>query len=367
MPTKLLLTADCHLRTSQYARSSRGEDFSAALLNVFQVAVREKISTICISGDLLDSTRPSPRIIATLKELDASACRHGILILVTSGNHDLTDPHWATIAGVATSGPCGLRIIDNELVTLACGLKIYGQPFINKEKFMALRRQIPKADVLMFHAMVQELTHGFKSENAFALADLPTEKYQVIALGDVHHREYVRVGSCLVGQPGSTELCESGEDENKTVTVLTFDDHNRLVGEPEFLPIKTRQVLRFKLTTEEEVEQALLTAETQKKNCPIVIVEFAVHLTNVPQRFASRLDPTQVILRFMPIFQGLNGMNLGADVRENLPLTAFLAKMIPPGTPLYELAETLLSPEVNTVETLERYIENRRAELVAAT
>ncbi len=365
--TKILLTADVHLRTSQYARSSRGDDFSAALMNAFKVGVREGVEAILISGDLLDSTRPSPKIIATLKQLDIEACKHGLLILVTSGNHDMTDPHWATIAGVTAQGACGLRIIDNELVTLPSGITVYGQPFVNKDKFLAIRDSLPAADILMFHAMVHELTHGFKSDHAFALADLPTDKYKVIALGDVHRREYVTVGSCLVGQPGSTELCEAGEDEKKTVTLLEFDHSRARVGEPKFLPITTRQVLRFKLTTEDELEQALLMAETQRSNCPIVIVEYVANLTNVAQRFASRLDPTQVILRFMPIFRDLKGMNLGADVREDLPLEAFLQKMIPSGTPLYAIAEALLSPEANAVEILDRYIESRREELVTST
>lgn len=366
MTTRILFTADVHLRTSQYARSSRGEDFSAALMQVFQTAVREKISTICISGDLLDSTRPSPKIIGFLKDLDLLASRSGVRILVTSGNHDLTEPHWATVAGLRESGGFGLRIIDNQLVTLPCGLTIYGQPFVNKDKFLAIKDSLPKADILLFHAMIQELTHGFKSSNAFALAELPTDRYQVIALGDVHRREYVTAGSCLVGQPGSTELCESSEDEKKTVTVLTFENGIR-VGEPVFLPFPTRQVLRFRLRTEDELEQALLAAEAQRANGPIVIVEFDAHLLNVQQRFAARLDPTQVILRFMPIFKELKGINLGADVRENLPLDAFLQKMIPAGTPLYQVAEQLLNPESNTVEIVERYIESRRNELLVTT
>jgi DNA repair exonuclease SbcCD nuclease subunit len=364
---KVLLIADTHLRTSQYARTSRGDDFAQALLNVFNLAVRERITTICISGDLLDSTRPSPKIIQFLKALDEQACQKGILILVISGNHDLTEPHWATVAGVTTTpGSCGLRIIDNQLVTLPCGLTVYGQPFVNKERFLNLVSELPQADILLFHAMVQELTH-FKDKAALELTDLPTDKYQVIALGDVHARKYVKVGNCLVGQPGSTELCASNEDENKTATVVTFDDNLRLVGEPEFLPFATRQVLRFKLTTEEQLEQALLTAETQRHHNPIVIVEHDVALLNVQQRFASRLDPTKVILRFFPLFKQLSAAGLGDDMRQNLPLSAFLEKLIPPGTPLYTLAASLLTPEANTVELVDRYIESRRQELVSTT
>lgn len=361
-----MFCADTHLRVSQYARTSRGEDFSEALMNVFRLAVEEKISTICISGDLLDSTRPSPKIITFLKQLDAAACRHGVQIIVISGNHDFTEPHWATVAGVSDSqGPCGLKIIDNQLVTLSSGLTIYGQPYVNKDRFIQLCAELPKADVLLFHGMVQELAN-FNSNSALSLTDLPSDKYKVIAIGDVHICKQARVGPCLIIQPGSTELCSTSEDENKTVTVLTFDAANRVVGEPALLPIKTRQVLRFKLTTEEDLEQALLQAETQQANDPIVVVEYAVSLTDVQQRFSARLDSTKAILRFFPSFRSPKLMNMGADVREDLPLSAFLDKLIPSGTPLHQLATSLLIPEANTVELVDRYIEERRQALVTA-
>jgi DNA repair exonuclease SbcCD nuclease subunit len=360
---KILHTADNHLRDTQYARRSRGEDFAKALLDVIHTAIRRRVTVVLIPGDLLDSTRPSPRIIEFLKTVDSLACKHGIQVLVTSGNHDLTDPHWAKIAGVESQRACGLRIIDNELVTLANGLTIYGQPFVNKEKWLTIKDTLPAADILMFHGMIAELTH-FKSESAIDLAQLPTDRYQVIALGDIHHRKYVRVGACLVGYPGSTELCESSEDENKTVTELTFDDNGRLVNEdPVFLPVKTRHVLRFKLNTEDEVEEALLQAETQKASEPIVFVTYNTKLRTVPQRFATRLDPTKVLIRPYPMLQDPKSIGLGRDVRENLPLVAFLDKFIPPGGPLHALGTALLNPSANAVELVDRFIETRRQEL----
>jgi len=368
---RLLHSADNHLRGQQYARSSRGEDFSKAFLDVVHTAIRRKIAVIMIAGDLLDSTRPSPKIIEFLKTVDALACKHGIQILVTSGNHDLTEPHWAKIAGVEAQRSCGLRMIDNELVTLPNGLTIYGQPFVNKEKWLEIKDTLPAADILMFHGMIAELTAGFKDPSAIDLAQLPTDRYQVIALGDIHHRKYVRVNTgtgmgrgCLVGYPGSTELCEAGEDENKTVTELTFDDNGRLVTEePVFLPVKTRHVLRFKLNTEDEVEEALLLAETQKSTDPIVFIEYNAKLRTVPQRFAARLDPTKVLIRPYPMMRDPKVQGLGNDVRENLPLVAFLDKFIPPGGPLHALGTALLSPSANVVELVDRYIETRRQEL----
>jgi DNA repair exonuclease SbcCD nuclease subunit len=360
---KIIHTADNHLRVSQFSRSSRGEDFSKAFLDVVHTAIRRKAGVILVAGDLLDSTRPSPKIIEFLKTVDTLACANGVLILVTSGNHDLTDPHWAKIAGVESRRECGLRIIDNELVTLPNGLTVYGQPFVPKEKLAEIRDTLPKADILMFHGMIAELTDGFKSESAIPIAMLPCERYQFIALGDIHHRKYTRVDGCLVGYPGSTELCEAGEEDAKTVTEVTFDN-GKLVGEPEFLPVKTRQVLRFFLNTEDDVENALIQAETQKSAEPIVLFEYNAKLTTVPQRFAARLDPTKVLLRPYPMMRDPKVKGLGNDVRDNLPLVAFLDKFLPPGTAIHTLGAALLLPSANAVELVDRYIETRRQELL---
>ncbi len=358
---KCIHTADTHLRVSQYSRSSRGDDFNRAFLDILHTAIRRKVGVILVAGDMLDSTRPSPKIVDFLKSVDALACKHGILILVTSGNHDLTDPHWAKIACVEGRRECGLRMIDNELVTLPNGLTIYGQPFVPKERFLEIKNTLPAADILMFHGMIAELT-GFANAAAIDIADLPTSKHQAIALGDIHHQEYVKVGNCLVGYPGSTELCEKSEDENKTVTELVFDDNNKLVSH-EFLPVKTRHVLRFKLQTEDDVDQALLLAETQKSTEPIVFLEYDTSLRNVVARFSARLDPTKVLIRPYPTSQRVGKPKLGGDVRESLPLTAFLDKFIPPGTALHALAATLLTPSSNAVELVDRYIETRRNEI----
>lgn len=336
-------------------------------MNVFRLALAENIATICVSGDLLDSTRPSPKIIAFLKQLDAVACRHGVQILVISGNHDFTEPHWATVAGVSDSqGPCGLKIIDNQRVTLPSGLTIYGQPYVNKDRFIQLCAELPPSDVLLCHATVSELAN-FQSGSALSLTDLPADKYRLIAVGDVHIRKHTQVGACLVIQPGSTELCSTSEDENKTVTIVTFDEQHRIVGELDHRTINTRPVLRFKLNTDEELEQALLQAESQQASEPIVVVDYAVTLPDVQKRFCARLDSTRCILRFFPSFHNPKLMNLGADVREDLPLSAFLDKLIPPGTPLHQLALTLLQPEANVAENVDRFIEERRKTLVEAS
>lgn len=53
MSTKILHTADNHLRASQYARPDRGPDFAQALHQVVDLAIKHKVAAILNSGDIL--------------------------------------------------------------------------------------------------------------------------------------------------------------------------------------------------------------------------------------------------------------------------------------------------------------------------
>ncbi len=357
-------TADNHLRDSQYGRRTRGDDFAAAFTAVLEKAHELGETTILCAGDLLDSTRPSPKIIAYLKHIDQKACEYGIQILVISGNHDLTEPHWASIVGFGNEArPCGLRIIDNQLVTLPSGLTVYGQPYVPKDTFLAIKDSLPPADVLMFHGMVQELMH-FKSESALTLAELPTDKYRFIALGDIHVRKYVAVGGCMVGYPGSTEMCESSEALEKTVSQVTIPpDASSAIGSVEPVRIPTRKAFRFKLVTEPDLEAALDAVEKAKDSDPLVFVYYMPTLGNVPARFLSRIDPTKALFRFYPISADLEVAMPQASTELITPKD-LLGNFIPAGNELYQLAADLLDPGVLPNDRIDLWLNQKKAALV---
>ena len=350
-------TADNHLRHSQYGREFRGGDFAAAFDQVVQAGLQRRVAAILVSGDLIDSTRPSPRIIRHLLDVHSRAKAANLPILVTSGNHDNTSPHWAEAIGSTPADRAhegGIVIADNHLVRLfrdgGC-LTVYGQPWVSREAFLDLKDSLPTADVLMFHGMIQELM-PFKAVDALTLADLPTDKYQMVAAGDIHVRKYETVGRCVVGYPGSTELCEAGEAFDKTVTLVTKTPAGMV---NEFLPIRTRKAMKFRLNTEDDVSTALAQVEAFKDSDPMVFGTFNPALTGIVARFCSKLNPERSILRLAPI--GAIEQPLASTTEEVMQLADFLGKFIPAGTPLYETARTLLDPTANINDTLDAYLE----------
>ena len=352
-----MTVADCHLRQAQYNRTSRGDDFNAAFENVIDSAIRLKVNALLIPGDLLDSRRPSPETISFLRKIDDKLVKAGMPCYVTSGNHDLTDPHWATMVGSEGRLDRGISIIDNQLITVpGTTVTIYGQPFVARERFREIRDTLPKADILLFHCMTQEMT-PFKADAAFSCElDLPWDAYRVIAIGDIHIADkWEAPNGSVILQAGSTELCSSSEPLEKTAYLFNYSETKKCAFQIETVPIKTRQVLKLTCHSEEDVEKALAEVETHKANVPLVFVRYAPSLNAVPQRFAARFDPTQFILRMEPIFGNLKQANLGLDLRENLNLGDFLDKFISPGTKTHELARSLLDPAASVVELVDRF------------
>lgn len=365
MHPQFLLCADVHLRSAQYNRESRGEDFATAFDRVIDVAIARKVNAILVPGDLLDQRRPSPEVVKFLRHVHDRIQSAGIPMYVTSGNHDLTSPHWASLVGVEGDAPSGIVIIDNRLVTVpGTNVTIFGQPFVPKDKFLEIRGQLPSADMLLFHCMTQEMT-PFKSDAAFSCQnDLPWDKYRLIGIGDIHiPDEWIAPNGTLVLQPGSTELCSSGEPFEKSVVLFSYDTTKRQAYQVERVPIQTRKVLKFLITTEQEVEDALSEAEKIREDTPIIFIKFDPRLQAVPQRFAARFDPTRFIIRPEPLFTNIKqGVGLGMDMRENLSLADFLGKFIPPGTKQYELARALLDSNTPIVENVDRFVTERQQE-----
>jgi DNA repair exonuclease SbcCD nuclease subunit len=366
MHASILLSADNHLRSSQYNRASRGADFAAAFEDLVNTGIARRVSCILIAGDLIDSRRPSPDIIQFLRHIDAKLVAAGIPMYVTSGNHDLTDPHWASLVSDGLRDR-GISIIDNQLITIpGTDITIYGQPFVPKEKFLEIKNTLPAADILMFHCMTHEMT-PFKAESAFSCEnDLPWQKYRVIAIGDIHIQDqWTAPNGSVVLQPGSSELCSSAEPFEKTAYLFSYARPGGAY-QIETVPIKTRKVLKFLCTTEQEVEEAIQSAEQWRKEVPLIFVKFDPKLTGVPQRFASRFDPTQFILRMEPMSGKITqGIQLGADVRDDLKLVDFLDKFITPGSRQSELARALLDPQAQVAELVDRFVIERQAETKA--
>lgn len=354
--------ADTHLLDSQYGRVSRSKDFLDGFLNAIRAGLNVGVTLFLHGGDIINSTRPSPRILEQLREVDQLLVSKKAALLLITGNHDLTNPHWISVSlngkdplanFLKNEVSYGINLIDNQLVKLG-GFSIYGLPFVPKEKFLEMRDGLPQADVLLMHAAVQEFIK-FPSESALTMAELPTGKYKMIALGDIHVRDYQFSGDCLVGYPGSTELCSASEEGEKSITVVTLEPGKAPTYE--FVPFKTRKVLKYVMKSEEDVEQSLLDVQLHREEGPIVVAKFLPGLKDVVTRFQARIDPSTSILLDYPMLGNVVQGDKGADVRPALKPIDFLDKFIPAGTALYDLGAAVINETMGTSEGVDHYVD----------
>lgn len=267
--SRLLHTSDWHLGRTLY-RHSRDEDFDAVLAEIVSIAHESRPDLIMHSGDLFDSSRPSPReLMRAMRVLDQLAEVAPTVVL--AGNHD--SPGYFELLRYL-SGPArgrGLFFIDRlrephdggVLTFDACGgkqrIRLAVMPFVHPNRFWqrsmvfgttyadysaamrGLQAQLaaglfeghdPDRDVLVFAAHVfiagarpssSERKADLETHYAIPAADLPPVAYA--ALGHIHAPQSVAgVPSAAARYAGSPLQLDFGEaGEAKSVVIVDAD------------------------------------------------------------------------------------------------------------------------------------------------
>jgi DNA repair exonuclease SbcCD nuclease subunit len=354
--TKILQTGDNHLRDMHLGRRDRGDDFTRAVYEAIEIGIEEKVSAILQCGDLFDTNRPSSHIIRrVLPKIQEKLIRANLPMYVVNGDHDKTDPPWATFESPAG---CGIHMLENRLVTIpGTKVTVYGLDFIGKtkERFLEVRDALPAADILMWHTQVKEFA-GFYGQDAVTMAELPTDKYRVIALGDIHCREYRRQGHCLVGYPGSTELVKQDEPLEKSVTILEVPEDGEVTERARVL--HTRSVRVYRMHTDEDVLRVLNELHAIRDENPMVFGRFNVNIPNVMARFCATLDPDKAILRIVSYPEN-RPPNAEVNVEDDKHLEDFLSEYLSPGTEIFDVAAACLRPDAPVNDLVTKLIEAR--------
>ena len=374
MSFKIAISADNHLRDRQLGRADRGDDFRAAFKQIIDYAITHKLDAICFAGDVIDTTRPSPANMQFLQDMHDRTIAAELPVLVISGDHDNTTPHWISIlrrkADKAKVG--GFYLLDNPNKPFEVlhnmmkepPLTVLGLPFIGKDKFkfLAMEPQLPKADVLIWHTSIQEFC-GFPIQDAIKLDELPRNKYAVIGVGDIHTTLEARLeDGTLVVSPGSTELVAQNEISEKSFYVVTLYASRIGNAIAERIPLKTRPVHRYKCQTEEDVAKMLVELGTLKVKNPLVFVDYKSNLLGVPARLYATLDAEKAIIRLRRLSDDCRGLTEAetgvADGEEKVPAD-FVELWFAPGTGLFDVAVKLCKEETNVSEVLDEYISRR--------
>lgn len=383
---KFILTADSHLRESQYGIFERGRDFLDSLKNVVDLAAKHK-AIILHAGDLLDTRDLKGPVAGHLHELDAYCISQKVRMLVIDGNHDHSDPPWAEslssyrkLLNINGGDTYGMHSLDHKTFVHE-GITVSGLPFMSVTDFRETVKTMPAADILMWHGMVAEVMGQSGQENMVSFKDLPPGKFKVFLVGDVHVPVVMDVNGTMCVSPGSTELCSKSEPFQKSVQLLTFAAE----GSRKFdtLPIETRKAHGFRIMNESDVAEVIgkLRALAGKA---LVFVSHDPGVKDIDKRLRLAVDETQVILRCdqlgslkLPPLPGETG-DSGSQVFESADLVVdaimneevlspaeFLPTLLQ-DTALRQIATHMLG-DSNPGAALGAWAENRLLELTAQT
>ena len=359
MIVKLAHTADNHLRDTQYSRKHRGLDFTHSFNYLVDTCISRGVDAILNSGDILDTTRPSPDALTTLKKIHAKLVQAEIPMYVISGNHDKTKPHWVSVLGSAGQKG-GIICIDNETVNIK-GITVRGIPYMHRDAFLKHEAEGEGADILLCHLAIVEFI-DFPSKKAIELSEFPTERYKLIAAGDIHvHGKKTLSDGTVVSYPGSTEICRANEQPDKYVDLYEFNpNEGHRIESATSVSLPCRKLFYEQIQNEEEFVDLLKRLEAAKGDFPIISLRYRKEIENVSSRIRAVVDADRCIIRTLPYNDKLTLPNRGSTNSEDLLAPVeFVERFIIRGSPLFELGEALAQENTDAGKILNTYMEER--------
>lgn len=367
MVTRLGWFSDCHLGLAQYGLQARYDDMFKAVESVIDGMAAKGITNAICTGDLLNSTRPSPDTIFRLRELGYRMERNGIACLTMMGNHDLTpSPNWVELANPGMNG-WARRKPQPGLVTSDGPPRMLGFDFCSNDRLRTFDYHAPHmadVSVIGIHAAVQEFVR-FKSDSMLSIKDLPIDgRFAAVLLGDIHVCDIRQTpDGVLYGYPGSTELCSESEASAKFWIELVLEN-NRVL---EFIkhPIETRKVLRWQIESELELMQAQadlggFKPEEKGERNPMIFVRYDPKVPDVITRLRQNPGFPHVILRPLVLDSQERPEEADPSLVEHVKVNPveLLRQAVPEG-PLQLVAERLLNPEAEARPVLREFVSER--------
>lgn len=371
-PIKIALSGDAHLRDRQYVRASRSIDFFEAKKRLIEKAAEEGADIILDTGDLIDTSRPSANIVRQLVSLDRALRALKLHMLTVSGNHDWSRPSWLHVLfGDTAIGDGGIIVMDDARVTYK-GYAFQGlrphSPAGLRDNAEQHRAMCNGADVVLMHATVNGVVESdMPADRMLDVSELPyAENVKFIALGDIHICGFVERNNCLVGYPGSSEMCSASEPKEKVLPMVRLsDDGAELLRK---VPLVTRPFITGTIKSTEDADELVSRIEAVKDQHPVVVAKFDREFHEVINRVHNILDAQRAIIRFEPLplkKEYQSGQALGKE-QEAVSLASFVAKKFPHDEQRQELLlalELLERGEDDAANIVSDFIERRQKEL----
>jgi hypothetical protein len=303
-----------------------------------------------------------------LIRLNQKLLANKVKLFVITGNHDKCHPSWIKVLQeeMQENGQCAIYDIDFQLKRIQSRdgnyYTIYGVPDMAPDDFREKSVDFPEADFMMFHALIKDFAAFDAGDKVLKVDDLPTDKYKAILLGDIHTHKYIKKNDCLVGYPGSTELCSRSEDVNKFVSLITLHDSGRL--EWDSIPLKlNKPIIAEDVRTVEEANSLLIKINELKDQHPTILVRKDPSFADMYMRIARIVDTSKCIIRVTNLqpagFKLINIVSRKTDNPVGKQPVDFVSDYFPNGSDIFELAQALCDPQAAAPHLIESFIDTR--------
>lgn len=256
---KILQTADNHLGETAYSRidpstglNARGLDFFNSFKGILDIALKEHVDVLLVTGDFFTRVTPHPRYLLEVMKGLRKLSKTNIITIFVSGNHE-------TPKTVTTVNPLSLLgQIDNVYVILEpTSIEVDGIDFVcvpappvfdeiknlfNPLLQTALRNSKSDRKILAAHLPLgQAATSSERTLESFIgecvdIQQIPNE-FLYTALGHMHKFQKLDREGMPIVYSGSSERCEWGEENDaKFVVLIEIEDNNEI--NPIELPVR---------------------------------------------------------------------------------------------------------------------------------
>ena len=208
--------ADTHLGYRQFGLIEREKDFYEVFEKVIDKIIKEKVDFVIHSGDLFETSRPSPLALLTFQKGLLKLKGAGIPMYAIAGNHDLA-MRKDSIPPQVLFKKLGLKVISPINTNYMFGdVFIGGLPYSPasrsknlKSKLQDLSKKAAKHEksILVLH---QGIDKYFGYQYELEIGDIP-DNFDYYALGHIHKFVSDDFGKGKLVYPGSTEVWKTSE------------------------------------------------------------------------------------------------------------------------------------------------------------
>lgn len=247
---KILHTSDWHLGHSLY-NYDRMEEHRAMLHQMSEIVREHKPDVFLICGDVYHTAQPSSAVQTMLMEalVEIKDANPGMTIVVTAGNHDsgskldIFRSPWR-ILKVHTVGTLNKENMEEHIIEIPDKGFIVAVPYCHERNipddfFQSLMETVSERNsgnlpvVLTAHTTVNGCDFsGHDNASEFMVGGIDSldikelgEGYDYLALGHIHHAQFVHTGKHNVRYSGSPIAVSFDENYPHSVSIVEIGNH----------------------------------------------------------------------------------------------------------------------------------------------